>query len=236
MLGVGLGLTQPRGRAAGFSPVDLPNLVGWWDGSDTSTITESGGAVSQVDDKSGNGLHLLQAVAADQPTTGVATVNGLNTIYHAGDEFLQTAVSYNTVVGSGFTMVSMFEHLSNNFIMFGTDSVVRWAYPAQDGNTSTIISDGVNTRSLRVNGSLQTPSNRDDIFSIAAFQSNVATVRFNWANSETRGLAPMTYPPSSALQAEMNWCEAIIYDRQLSDDEVGQVEAYLAGKWGVTLA
>lgn len=69
---------------APFSPLDLPNLNAWWDASDVSTITESGGDVSQWDDKSGNGYHLTQGTAASQPATGANTLNGLNVLTFDG--------------------------------------------------------------------------------------------------------------------------------------------------------
>ena len=47
----------------------------WLDGADASTITESGGAVSQWDYKSGNARNATQATPANQPTR---TLNGLN--------------------------------------------------------------------------------------------------------------------------------------------------------------
>ncbi|MEM6432382.1 MAG: hypothetical protein AAF773_00775 [Cyanobacteria bacterium P01_D01_bin.115] len=40
----------------------------WFDALDSSTITESGGVVSQIDDKSGNGANASQSVAASRPT------------------------------------------------------------------------------------------------------------------------------------------------------------------------
>jgi hypothetical protein len=66
--------------AGGFSPLDLPDLVAWWDFSDTATITASSGAVSAVTDKSGNGWDLAQATAANKPVTGTRTINSLNTL------------------------------------------------------------------------------------------------------------------------------------------------------------
>lgn len=46
----------------------------WLDAADASTITESGGAVSQWNDKSGNARHATQGTAASRP---VVTANGL---------------------------------------------------------------------------------------------------------------------------------------------------------------
>lgn len=62
--------------------------TGWYDASDLSTITESGGLVSQWDDKSGNGYHLVQLSGSAQPTTGVETQNGLNVLDFDGGDAL----------------------------------------------------------------------------------------------------------------------------------------------------
>lgn len=82
----------------GFSPLALPGLIAWHDASDAATITSSGGAVSQWDDKSGRGNHLAQATAANQPTTGTLTINGLNVIDFDGtNDFLASSATPTTV-------------------------------------------------------------------------------------------------------------------------------------------
>ena len=74
MLGLNLGLNLGSGVvSAAFTPASLSGLTLWYDPSDAATITESGGAVSQVDDKSGNDYHATQATGASQPTTGTRT-------------------------------------------------------------------------------------------------------------------------------------------------------------------
>jgi len=64
-------------------PVTL-NADLWLDASDTSTITESGGAVSQWNNK-GSRSNFTQPTGAVQPTTGANTLNGLNVIDFAAD-------------------------------------------------------------------------------------------------------------------------------------------------------
>lgn len=49
--------------AAAFTPAELSGLQFWYDMTD-STITESGGLVSQINDLSGNAQHAVQATAA----------------------------------------------------------------------------------------------------------------------------------------------------------------------------
>src|SRR3990167_8616268 len=63
----------------------------WLDASDTSTITSSGGLVSQWNDKSGNNNHAIQGTGAAQPGTGTVKQGGKNVITFDGTaDFIQT--------------------------------------------------------------------------------------------------------------------------------------------------
>ena len=82
-------------------PIPLGGLNGWWDADDSSTITASGGAISQWNDKSGGDRHVTQPTAGLQPTTGIATLNGRNVLvfdddyikYETGSPLMGTAAS-----------------------------------------------------------------------------------------------------------------------------------------------
>jgi hypothetical protein len=68
------------------------NPVLWLDAADTATITESGGSVSQWNDKSGNGYIFTQGTGAAQPKTGTRTQNGLNVLdFDGNDSLISTA-------------------------------------------------------------------------------------------------------------------------------------------------
>jgi hypothetical protein len=69
------------------APDVVLNASVWLDAADTSTITESGGAVSQWNNKGSLG-NFTQATGAVQPTTGASTLNGLNVIDFAADYFV----------------------------------------------------------------------------------------------------------------------------------------------------
>jgi hypothetical protein len=62
----------------------------WLDAADATTITESGGAVSAMADKSGNARNFSQATGSLQPTTGASTQNGLNVLDFAADYLTST--------------------------------------------------------------------------------------------------------------------------------------------------
>jgi len=73
--------TIPAAADSAWTPLELSPAL-WLDASDASTITESGGLVSQWDDKSGNGRHVEQLTGASQPayngTTKAIEFDGLD--------------------------------------------------------------------------------------------------------------------------------------------------------------
>ena len=70
-----------------WTPADLgAALALWLDASDATTVTESGGFVSQWDDKSGNGRDFTQGVAGTEPAYSLASINGLNTLSFDGTD------------------------------------------------------------------------------------------------------------------------------------------------------
>lgn len=72
-------ITAPRVPAI-TAPTAIADLALWLDASDTATITHVANAVSQWDDKSGNGDHATQGTGSLQPTTNASSQNGLNVI------------------------------------------------------------------------------------------------------------------------------------------------------------
>ena len=71
-------------------PSDDASSRSWYDPSDSSTITETSNAVSQLDDKIGSN-DLVQATALNQLTTGSSTLNSLNILDGDGDDFMSVA-------------------------------------------------------------------------------------------------------------------------------------------------
>lgn len=63
------GLQSNLMRSMPWTPSEIATLL-WLDASDTSTATIVDGKISQRADKSGNGLHAAQAVAANMPVAG----------------------------------------------------------------------------------------------------------------------------------------------------------------------
>lgn len=94
------------GNIGAWNPSVLPGLVAWYDASDAASITSSGGAVSQWNDKSGSGFHLVQATGAKQPATGATTINGLNVLdFVRANSQTMAKTSISTTVTSVFIVM-----------------------------------------------------------------------------------------------------------------------------------
>ena len=80
-----------------WTPAKITTTL-WLDAADSSTITESGGAVSQWDDKSGNDRHATQGTAGNRPSYQN------NSVYFGSNRFLNSIaldseVRDHTVIG-----------------------------------------------------------------------------------------------------------------------------------------
>ena len=87
------------------------NMAGWWDPSVSSSVTLSSGKVSQINDLSGNGRHMVQATSAQQPTYTTAGRNGLNTMTFNGIENLSPS---GTMSSTYLTMFIVARNLYSN--------------------------------------------------------------------------------------------------------------------------
>lgn len=74
-----------------------PSMLGpalWLDAADASTITESGGAVSEWRDKSGNARHVIQATSSLKPQYSASQIGGLPALSFGGYDFLRSSLSF----------------------------------------------------------------------------------------------------------------------------------------------
>lgn len=219
-------VTYPGVFATPFSPLDLSPTL-WLDASDETTITESGGAVSQWDDKSGNGNDLTQGTASLQPTTGTNTINGLNVIHYDNDSMRSLNIAF-----TGLTMIAVFRHSSENFILLGTGSLLTYAGVGQSGSTSTGLTSNMGTMALRFDSTPFSGTTRGDVYD--ALDSSTKVVTIELSGSFTQKLDPFGYT-SDANRPVGDIAEVIIVDGTLTAQQISDAETYLADKWGITL-
>jgi M6 family metalloprotease-like protein len=88
-----------------WSPASLSPMA-WYDASDTNTLIQSGGVVSQWSDRSGQSNHLSQSTVAYRPVTTNGQINGLTAIsFDGGNDVLRTATNpFGATISNAFVM------------------------------------------------------------------------------------------------------------------------------------
>ena len=232
-LGLGISIPGTSGLVqAAFSPLDLSPVV-WLDASDTSTITEVGGAVSQWDDKSGNGNDVVQATAALQPTTGTRTVNSLNVLDFTSDAL---SVSYASSINQpGYVfLVASFDSLpASTMILFDSNTGTRWQLYKSTSNNWTMNGGSIVTGSA-ADTNVNVITATFDGASSSVYVNQVSKVSGDAGSSAMTGLV---VGAGAALGANHDGiiAEMIIVSGTLTAGEISDTESYLADKWGITL-
>jgi hypothetical protein len=228
-----------------FTPPDISNLWGWWDASDTGTIADTGGQVTQWDDKSGNNRDLTTGASA-AVVTGTRSQNSLNVIdFNVG----QLAASANVGIPDPVTMFVVYVQDTTPGSPFirsivyakgaGGEAGLRTTSTApelvqQVGGTVVLTGSAItngtwtmlsaksdpggagSTLTLRVDGSLV-----DTDTGTGGFASSSTTLRIG------------NYDGGSNRTLDGAVAEVIIYNAVLSAGDITDVETYLNDKWGI---
>ena len=216
-----------------WMPVPLRvGATAWFDASDTDSITQSGGLVSQLNDLSGNGNNLTQGTSANQPLTGSRTLNGLN-VLDFDDNVLVNATFTTT---SPYTLIAVAEldnQTSSDYLL--SSNLLDVVLGFQNvGNAVFIYND-----SQQVAGAnISTGSH----LIVATFDGSSSSVRLNGASyiTGTVGTLGMSdlYVGRRSDGAGIfygGFAEAIIVDGTLTAGQIADTETYLANKWGITI-
>ncbi len=230
---LGRGMTPLVGTL--FLPSSLPDLKLWLDASDTSTITEVGGNVSQWDDKSGNSNHSTQPAGSYQPSTGINALNGKNILTFSEDYMIfPSDINASTVFcvsdapdgGKAQPWISPIMGDGSGEYIFLTANSADSEYDISiDGYLGS-------TGYATANGENRTHGGNIDLGRTNAKNENptVWTVEMDGAISINR---IGTYSTSTAQATNCRMAEILIYDRALTPEEIAQTEAYLMNKWGI---
>jgi hypothetical protein len=239
------GITQQQG-AGGFDPKSISGLVGWYDASDTSTLTLSGSNVTAFADKSDYGYDLTNAVS-NSAVSG-ATVNGLNAVtfhpntqlFGANDDPLNWVAAdakSHTVffvwrTGPSFARFNwgmsvggrlMVDARGNNTMYWDAPSGARFTtsfsssiWPTSTVTMSTNVRIGGTSRTIRKDGSV-----------LATSGDSTAVV--------TTGSGPYylgrVAGPGQGTSGD--FCEMMHFANGLPDSDVDAVETSLINKWGI---
>lgn len=234
----------------------------WLDAADTSTITQSGGAVSQWTDKSVNAFTFTQATTAYKPTSGATTQNSKNVMtFDGGDSLLCTAAASNWTFlhSANSTIFLAYAYSTYDYGVVldtstGTSSAVGIGWQGNSPyNIQWVVTKGVSGDFVITNQAGANTINANFTYVTQISQPTNATTanRSDWRikqgsaiKNNTGTFTASTSAPASSLRIGDYAAgggyglggklgEVIIYDSVLSAGDILLNQQYLAAKWGV---
>lgn len=236
------------GQRGFFSPVQIPNCALWLDAADTSTITQVAGAVSQWNDKSGNGNNVTQPTGANKPVTGTTTINGVNGIAFDGTaSFMLLPNGLYTIPNGNNTVL-----IARTATFAPSAGASKRLLNAQDGGSNRYFLGSSNPSGTSffnytngVNGTAVTGANFSSSPAIEAFvRSGVnETAYINGTGGQTNALATsftatqfnlgcQTTSANNPFQGPVG--EILLYNAALTAAQLDAAGSYLAAKWGIS--
>jgi hypothetical protein len=201
----------------------------WLDASDSSTITESAGFVSQWDDKSGSGNHFPQGSGSAQPTTGTRTLNDLNVLDFDGGNSMQRGSLAN--VGHDFVFAGVWDVDSGRTLFSETGAPQAWnaettgLFTQLDGTMN--YSGGEISGATLVSYDINPTGSNAEAFIHGESQASLTLTQF-LGNGVARIAA--NFVGGSNVNGGIG--EIIISDDR-SIEARQRIEGYLAWKWGL---
>ena len=203
----------------------------WFDGADDGTVTESGGAISQWDDKSGNSRNATQSTAANQAT--YTTLGGLPVVSLDANDYFN--VGYNPSGNLSVYVVVANDRAS--LVASQADIVLANTYGGNPGmsvqtyngytttskrsyysvgNSATLYLDGVVTTDGASTLTYQHPYICEAVGNFPTGQGNMKIGRTQNGNQYGNNLIH----------------EIVFVSGQDSESDRQKMEGYLAHKWG----
>ena len=215
-----------------FDPLSL-SPIAWYDATDASGVILNGADVSQWNDLSGNGNHLVQATGSRQPLFVASGIGGQPTVRFLGAEFIGP-VTLSTAITQPFTIVHVGKHnLKGSFTT---------PYNGSGTGTTQLFYDGGGNGRL-FHGSQQNLVVKADgvvrIFSDIAdttdlFRLNGVLDTSVNAGSEGFSNFKIGADGGSGARLDGDIPELFIFTKALTTSEHNQLGNYLADKYGLT--
>jgi hypothetical protein len=228
----------------------------WLDAADASTVTTVSSAVSQWNDKSGNGRDFTQSTAGSRPAYSTAALNNLNTVTPDGtDDWMTGPVIFSGNQPTSYFIIAAYKLLNiiddggnntTNFLIGQTGSailnsnlyvniaqgtprvIVHDAFPPSGGSLAGNTTITANTNYLTAIG--RNGDTREIWLNGASDASQSAAETYNGTTINETNLFQLL-GTNNAMNASVGEIVAVAYptttDRQ-------KLEGYLAHKWGLT--
>ena len=228
-----------------WTPAEIDTAL-WLDAADISTITQSGGSVSQWNDKSGNGRNAVQLSATNQPLYDATAFNSNPTLVFDGSDYMETpsfasSSNYTIVavvtllVATSYPMIYTFKSAAGSVDLRGVDSTGKPSL----ANISNNDGPGVQTPPATPVTTTDNMVNTTNII-IGKITNGIGTLRQNGSLRATKSViftSPTSARQVGARSNSFYWNGRIseiieLGNVSVSDEE--RIEGYLAHKWGLT--
>lgn len=225
-------------RLAVVSVVVGPPVAGysaWYDADDASTITESGGKISEWRDKSGNNNHAAQASGPNQPTLTAGGLNGRPVVTFASPQGLAAPAACTPTGATPYTIFAVFNKTSysgsilfcgagaaNQSLYFDAffDNKIRHEWFMNDFRSHILTLSTPHLAAFQFDGSQRLTRLDENEVTAAATGKNTAS-------------SAMLIGQDLWYQMTGYIAELIIYHTALTPAEIATVESYLKAKWGL---
>ena len=213
-----------------------PDLV------NSDNMTFSANRLSAIKNLANNRVLINNGTTANQPSTGLATINGLNAIGFDNDNnrWLNIGIPTTLTNFTIFVVVQQAVSATQGMVFAGGSAiqVMRMSlnnqgYSSTDGTTGLTLSTGVSVLTapaifaITANASTSTRNLYKNSATIGATGSYDGSVTATFLGTATAG--------SGNARGGFNLGETIIYNKALSDAEITTIMQYLSNRSGVIL-
>lgn len=234
----------------------ISGLHSWYDASVSSSITSSGGNITQWSDLSGNSRHAVLSGGGSSPTIGSVTQNSKNVVSFNGVN--QYLVAPASLTSNSMTIFSVYKRNSGSgtgtygrlFSFWGANSLDYSSTASWEVHTSAQSFGGITPPLVGLyRNSAQVAGSTISYGTAYLFSGTLDGG--NWSQNNSGVVVTGTTSTDSinvsnnTLGAGMatgggdayftGWfAEQIIYNRVLTPSEISSVRTYLSNKWGVS--
>lgn len=221
------------------TPLTIPGAVLWMRPDDTrsSNMTASVNRLSAIKNLANNRLLIQNPVSANQPGTGVSTINGLNAIQFDDDNNRWLTTGLSTMTNSTFFIViqkfiANTQGLISGQIMRPTVSDTA-GFSSNDGTTSITTTSGASllTTPAILGMTCNAVSSTRNLYK----SSLTIDISGGYDGSYNQLFFGTQTASSGSARGGYNQGEAVIYNRVLTSTEITKIMRYLANRWGIIL-
>lgn len=221
----------PKVSGSGLLPYTGPELFGWWDPSDSLNVTKSGGRFDQVNDKSGNGNHLIGSGSL-RPYTG-RFINGNEVL-----DCQLSAMSCNINIFQPLTIVLLYKQdIDNGFMTaLGGNNTASRIYIATrhssgyiqinaglSGLSDTQSGTNINIIHISING-----------LSTSLYLNGVLTFSGDIGNKYISNIIIGSIDGAASLPFDGMIGQVLLYNDVINNNKLNQTRQYLANKYGIS--